>query len=694
MSVNGINGNSNQPRSVGIQSAQSEGTVVRSTSTSAETESELTLSTQVAGSDSADGSEVPAPPTIEEGGSLLERYRWLQGDYERNQAKLQRLEELFERQDALEALAEIDETARGLLQELLQRRDLIPQLQTLIENEENEMGWLEGLADADLADWNPFSIDHDGDGLSDEYEARIRTDPTRIDTDGDGMTDAAEIWLQRHNLRFGRTIADPLVADLDRNGVPDGRQLPSSVRIDMPGNGRSFGASDSTTPVSGGGGNEGESSQGVGAQSEAETQFHPPSADAPHLHAGETAPDSTSAVVVNVSGDVTLSREDRNLIIETGEGRITIPYFDESGNPTRLVYFEGEPSSLQFRNLNPSDTQAVAGEDGYAVAGIYMASVPGDENVTYSYDPLKEIPFEDVDGVRRYFVDGLSGTFEIPEAIRGRVVKNFIVTETPEGIQLDLQDDSGSLLQRYLLVGGADEVSSHAIRFKGHDLGLRVVAYGRSLEFDGGAGDDIYEGLGIARGNGGDDWLVASGHEAVTFDGGAGNDNITGSDQADTLLGGLGGDIIYGGLGADTDTMRGGGGSDFIIGHFAEGNYNIFGDGGVNNTSNVFGPNVHDIQSGPQDNAVLEHVEELLAGDLSEERRAELERTRDITDIGRTETANRARDLVLGYLRDAFSRKEAEFGVAQGEEGFDADPFLPPPPGADDRSRDREEEES
>ena len=57
--------------------------------------------------------------------------------------------------------------------------------------------------------------DTDGDGLSDERERELGTDPEQADTDGDGLPDGEE--LERET--------DPSAADTDGDGVPDGEEL-------------------------------------------------------------------------------------------------------------------------------------------------------------------------------------------------------------------------------------------------------------------------------------------------------------------------------------------------------------------------------------------------------------------------------------------------------------------------------------
>ena len=57
--------------------------------------------------------------------------------------------------------------------------------------------------------------DADMDGLSDQYEVSIGTDPTRPDSDGDGLTDYSE-------LKLG---TNPMNADTDGDGIKDGVDL-------------------------------------------------------------------------------------------------------------------------------------------------------------------------------------------------------------------------------------------------------------------------------------------------------------------------------------------------------------------------------------------------------------------------------------------------------------------------------------
>ncbi len=61
-----------------------------------------------------------------------------------------------------------------------------------------------------------FLLDSDGDGLSDEDEAALGTDPDDPDTDNDGLSDGEEV--HQHGT-------DPLAADSDGDGIDDGYEV-------------------------------------------------------------------------------------------------------------------------------------------------------------------------------------------------------------------------------------------------------------------------------------------------------------------------------------------------------------------------------------------------------------------------------------------------------------------------------------
>lgn len=64
---------------------------------------------------------------------------------------------------------------------------------------------------------DPFNPDTDGDGLKDGEEVnKYKTDPLKADTDGDGLTDGDEV--NKHDT-------DPLKADTDGDGLTDGMEV-------------------------------------------------------------------------------------------------------------------------------------------------------------------------------------------------------------------------------------------------------------------------------------------------------------------------------------------------------------------------------------------------------------------------------------------------------------------------------------
>src|SRR5262249_52631270 len=87
----------------------------------------------------------------------------------------------------------------------------------------------------------------------------------------------------------------------------------------------------------------------------------------------------------------------------------------------------------------------------------------------------------------------------------------------------------------------------------------------------------------VITGKGGDDVLSATGTPdpslRVTIDGGGGNDMITGSAGADTLLGGGGNDTVIGVRGADVALL--GTGNDTFIWNPGDGSDDVEGQGGT-----------------------------------------------------------------------------------------------------------------
>jgi hypothetical protein len=77
-----------------------------------------------------------------------------------------------------------------------------------------------GGRDDDGTGGSTSPIDTDGDGLTDDQEAAISTNPSLADTDGDGLGDGEEVHV---------TGTNPLDPDSDDDGVLDGQAAPASA---------------------------------------------------------------------------------------------------------------------------------------------------------------------------------------------------------------------------------------------------------------------------------------------------------------------------------------------------------------------------------------------------------------------------------------------------------------------------------
>ncbi len=79
-----------------------------------------------------------------------------------------------------------------------------------------------GLAEAEVA---IVFGDRDGDGLPDDVELTLGTDPDDPDTDGDGLTDGEEVANGDPFTYDPTSDTDPLDADTDDDGLTDGREV-------------------------------------------------------------------------------------------------------------------------------------------------------------------------------------------------------------------------------------------------------------------------------------------------------------------------------------------------------------------------------------------------------------------------------------------------------------------------------------
>ncbi|MEK7167978.1 MAG: hypothetical protein AAB791_03180, partial [Patescibacteria group bacterium] len=73
--------------------------------------------------------------------------------------------------------------------------------------------------------------DSDGDGLTDEEEKALGTDPNKSDTDSDGLNDRAETMLFK---------TSPLNPDTDDDGYLDGQEVINGYDPNRPGSARLY----------------------------------------------------------------------------------------------------------------------------------------------------------------------------------------------------------------------------------------------------------------------------------------------------------------------------------------------------------------------------------------------------------------------------------------------------------------------
>ncbi|MFO0602312.1 MAG: MYXO-CTERM sorting domain-containing protein [Polyangiales bacterium] len=79
----------------------------------------------------------------------------------------------------------------------------------------------------------PTPVDTDGDGLTDDVEMRIGTNPMNPDTDGDGLTDGQEVPNPAAPRNTdGDTLIDALDPDDDGDGIPTRSERPGGMNRD------------------------------------------------------------------------------------------------------------------------------------------------------------------------------------------------------------------------------------------------------------------------------------------------------------------------------------------------------------------------------------------------------------------------------------------------------------------------------
>lgn len=254
--------------------------------------------------------------------------------------------------------------------------------------------------------------------------------------------------------------------------------------------------------------------------------------------------DGTSSVV---AGDVTAVS---HTFVNDGSYTISVSASDEDGSYT------ASPMLVNVANIAPTisltgDSTVVRGQ-----AASFLGSItdPGADSHTITWD------FGDgtvvTGGPSASHVYGESGTYTVTMTVSdGTDTSQMTFAVTVQTAVLTTDPTTGA---QKIIVGGTagnDDISVVA----GSGGGIKVMVNGVSV----GVFSDSTKVI-VYGGDGNDTISAWSGlRTAVHFDGGAGNDTLSGAKGNDTLIGAAGDDILVGGSGADF--LEGGSGPDSIF---------------------------------------------------------------------------------------------------------------------------------
>ena len=206
--------------------------------------------------------------------------------------------------------------------------------------------------------------DTDGDGLTDEEEIRLGTDPNNPDTDGDGLDDGVEVNTYQ---------TDPLDEDTDGDGLTDGAE------VDVWGTSPTNGDSDGDTFGDGEEVDGGTANDPTGTP--AGTIPPDPATVAPTLPQGEVATVSTASAFLYTGPEA----------IQTGVAADTI-------EAHRVTVFRGQVTDRNGSPL-PGVKITVASQPGFGQTltradGMFDFVVNGGQPVTVRYERAGFLPVE------------------------------------------------------------------------------------------------------------------------------------------------------------------------------------------------------------------------------------------------------------------------------------------------------------
>jgi Ca2+-binding RTX toxin-like protein len=284
---------------------------------------------------------------------------------------------------------------------------------------------------------------------------------------------------------------------------------------------------------------------------------------------------SNAAETIDVSANGPRVRFLRNIAnVVTDLGGVERIEFDALGGSDTIVAGDTAGTELDTFAVNLS---AFGGAGDAAVDSVIAGGTPGDDAVVLGSEGAAQV------------VSGLAAEVQVTGG------------ETQDEINVGTGDGSDTITANVAATGtalfdvdGGDKVDTLDYTGTAGADQISVVANGAKLRTGGPASaplDSIVEDIRV-QGLGGVDAINAIGNTVsslLTFDGGAGADNVRGGNGSDVLLGGSGNDVVDGNFSADVAEM--GSGNDRFQWDPGDGSDTVNGDGGTDavdfNGSNI-----------------------------------------------------------------------------------------------------------
>jgi hypothetical protein len=273
---------------------------------------------------------------------------------------------------------------------------------------------------------------------------------------------------------------------------------------------------------------------------------------------------SNAAETIDVSANGPRVRLLRNIAnVVTDLGGVERVEIDALGGSDTLVAGDTAGTELQAFAANLS---AFGGAGDTVADSVIVGATPQDDAVELGSEGAAQV------------VSGLAAKVEVTGG------------ETQDEINVGTGDGSDTITANVAATGtavfdvdGGDKIDTLEYTGTAGADQISVVSNGTKLRTGGPASaplDTIVESIRV-QGLGGDDTINAIGNTVsslLTFDGGAGADNLRGGNGSDVLLGGSGNDVVDGNISADVAEM--GSGNDRFQWDPGDGSDTVNGDGG------------------------------------------------------------------------------------------------------------------